>query len=137
MSVEAHGSAERERGRWWGLWTLVAFVIVGFIVVESIQGLAHDTDPNKWGWGSALLVGLVGAFSLVRNLMGLGRPRIDAPGAFERWQTVLAFAFLFVAIATKALASGGSVLDGFLAGSVYFAIIGFGALGMHIYNRND
>lgn len=112
-------------------------MIVGFIVVESIHGLRHDTDPNKWGWGSALLVGSVGAFSLVRNLLRFGHSGTGEPRQERWWHSVLACAFLFAAIATKALTSGRSVLEGLIAGAVYFGLIGFGALGMYIYNRSE
>jgi len=108
--------------------------MVGFIVVESVAGLAQDTDPNKWGWGSALVVGLVGAFSLVRNLVVPARD--PPPGTPRWWQTALAFAFLFAAIAVKALTFGESVAAAAGYASVYFVILGVIALGVHIYERD-
>lgn len=127
-----HGGA-----RWSSLWTLVASVIIGFIVIESVRGIVHDTVPNKWGWGSALLVGLVGAFSLLRNLLGFGRSGNREPSPVRWWHKGLALGFLFAAIATKALTAGESVLAAAGYACLYFAVLLFAALGMYIYERGS
>lgn len=84
MAVEPGSSEEQDRVRWSNPWSLVALVIGGFIVIRSAQGIVRDTDPNKCGWGSALVVGLVGAFSLLRNLLGFGRSGDSEPSPGKR-----------------------------------------------------
>ena len=128
---------EQDRARWSSPWTLVALVIVGFIVIESARGVVRDTDPNKWGWGSALLVGLVGAFSLLRNLLGFGRSGNGEPSPVKWWHKGLAFGFLFAAIAAKALTAGESVLAAAGYACLYFAILLLAALSMYIYERES
>jgi hypothetical protein len=127
--------SDQERGPWSGVWTLIALTLVGFIVIESGLGIARDTDPNKWGWGSALVVGLVGAFSLIRNLFAPGRA--GEPNPVRWWHGALAFALLFSAIAVKALTFGESVLAAIGYASVYFLILGIAVLGVHLYQREE
>jgi hypothetical protein len=135
VAVEPGSSEEQDRARWSNPWSLVALVIVGFIVIESAQGIVRDTDPNKWGWGSALVVGLAGAFSFLRNLLGFARSGNREPSPGKWWHQALAFALLFAAVATKALTAGESVLAAAGYASVYFAILLVVGLGMYSYKR--
>lgn len=135
MAAEPQNFPDQQRGRWWGFWTVVTSIIVGFIVVESALGLSRDTNPNRWGWGSALVVGLAGAFSLVRNLFTPARG--DELRPVRWWHKGLGFALLFAAIAVKALTFGESVAAAAGYASVYFAILGVAALGVHIYTRHE
>ncbi len=98
------GSAKRTRAG--SLITLVlAVVLVCGIIVGAVTGLVRDTD--KWGWGLVLFLGVLAAFSLIRNLLGMTPSSPVEPKAVTWWHKLAVIAVLFLAFMIKGLSALG------------------------------
>jgi len=117
--------------RWWSPAAIAAILLVGSPIVAGLVGLVRDTAPNKWAWGTVLLVGGLGAFSLIRNLLGLRGSDTHSIHPIRWWHKALAIVAWVTAIAVKTLTAGESVLTAVLVAGICAA--GFAVIALVIY----